>query len=587
MKAQSLNTKVWTHVAIRWFTLAAALTICLFGTIPQAAAANDWSPRNGPEGGYVEEVAVDITDSNLVYLSNFAGIFKTANGGTSWTNLTAYFGAVPQIIPDPTNHTTVYLAAGNIVKTTDAGSNWTILDTKLACGDGVMALVMDPKNSNTLYAIVLTRVGSTVDYYVIKTTDGGNTWSKLTWKAYALAIDPSNSNILYASTTSGLQTSTNGGSSWSPAGTGLPASETLGTVVVDPKTPSTLYLTTGGKAIYKSVNSGGQWQLSNAGITGVNLKDPVIDPINPGNLYLVATDSTTTNGGIYKTTNGGAQWTPLNLGISTVNVLKVALDPSNPATVYAGTFQHGALKSTNGGASWIAKNSGLKALVQYMALDPTDKNTLYAGVPGLGVFQSMDGGNNWTSRNAGLGSQLVVAVAMSPTASKTLWVSINNATELDLGGGVKFMVPGIYRSSDGGANWTLTATPADNFSFYAPTKLIADPVDANGIYALGITGVYHSTDGGSTWETSNAGLPASSYINCLAIDPSTPTTLYLGLIISTTGTPMLYKSADSGANWTSSASGLPNAQGVFDLAIDPMTPSTIYAAVVTSITVNG
>ncbi len=69
---------------------------------------------------------------------------------------------------------------------------------------------------------------------------------------------------------------------------------------------------------------------------------------------------------------------------------------------------------------------------------------------------------------------------------------------------------------------------ADNFNFLAPTKLVADPVDPNGIYALGATTLYHSTDAGGTWSSSNTGLPASSLFYSLAVDPKNPTTLYLG-----------------------------------------------------------
>src|SRR5262245_19008118 len=75
-----------------WLLRALALWAC-FVCIPiQAAYADDWTPRNGPEGGYVARVAVDYTDSNIVYLANYAGIHKSTNGGASWTNLNAYFG---------------------------------------------------------------------------------------------------------------------------------------------------------------------------------------------------------------------------------------------------------------------------------------------------------------------------------------------------------------------------------------------------------------------------------------------------------------------------------------------------------------
>jgi len=569
-----------------WFFWALALWVCLVCVLIQAAKADDWTPRNGPEGGYVARVAVDYTDSNIVYLSNYAGIHKSTNGGTSWTNLNAYFG-VSKIILDRTNHTTVYAVGGPIFKSTNGGANWVILDTKLTCDEAVEDMVLDPQNSATIYGIVSTRVGTTVDYSVIKSTNGGDSWTKLTWKAYELAIDPTNSSVFYASTSAGLQKSTDGGGSFSAAGTGLPTAQRLGTVVVDPKTPATLFLAIG-DALYKSTNGGGQWQLSNTGLDGKNLTDPVIDPISPSNVYVVGRAGTTSQGTLFKTINGGGQWSAVNLGISTADAQVVAIDPSAPATLYTGTLHHGVLKSTNSGTNWTLRNTGVKALLQYMVLDPANKNTIYAGIPGLGVFQSTDGGSNWTARNSGLGSQMVAALAISPVGNRTLWASVNNAVEQDLGGGFKFYFPGVYKSDNGGATWTLTTTPADNFGFLAPMKLVADPVAPNGIYALGLAGtVYHSTDGGTTWSSSNTGLPASTLLNCLVIDPKSPATLYLGLYVPTVGTPLLYKSTNSGTSWAASASGLPGAQGIFDLAIDPKTPSNLFASVVVAINASG
>jgi len=583
------NKMTRTISSMSWPSRRLAICACLILPTLQAATADDWTPRNGPEGGYVARIAVDRTDSNLVYLANYAGIHKSTNGGNSWTNLNAYFG-VSKIVLDPTNRTTVYLVGGPIIKSTDAGANWVILDTKLTCNDAVQDIVLDPNNAATIYGIVSTRVGTNVDYSVIKSTNGGTTWTTLTWKAYELAIDPTNSNVFYASTPSGLQKSTDAGGTFSPSGTGLPAlaaGQTLGTVVIDPKTPATLYLAVG-DALYKSMNGGGQWQLSNTGLDGKSLNDPVIDPVTPSNIYVVGRAATGSQGTLYKTTNGGGQWAVVNLGISTADAQVVAVDPSSPATLYTGTLHHGVLKSTNSGMNWALRNTGVKALLQYMVLDPANRNTLYAGIPGLGVFQSTDGGSNWTARNTGLGSQMVAALAISPVGNRTLWASVNNAVEQDLGG-VKFFFPGIYKSANGGASWTLTTTPADNFGFLAPTKLAADPVDANGIYALGAAGtVYHSTDAGSTWSSSNTGLPTSVFLNCIAVDPKTPSTVYVGLFAATTGThQLIYKSTNSGMSWSASGSGLPNAQGIFDLAIDPKTPSNIFASAVVSINASG
>ncbi len=577
--------------SISWLSIPVLLWGIITAVSPQAAVALDWTARNGPEGGYVAQIAVDYTDPNTAYLANYAGgIFKTTDGGTSWTDLHANFGT-SKILLDPTNHTTIYEVGGNIFKSMDAGANWTILDLKLPCGDGAKTLVIDPKNSSTLYANIVTKVGTTVDYYVIKSTNGGTSWNQvswnqLSWKAHALAIDPTNSNNLYASTTAGLMKSTDGGVTWNPSGTGLDTTN-FGAVVIDPKTPSNLYIVADG-AVYKSANSGGQWKISSNGwetFSGLKAENLIIDPLSPNNLYVIVRGGVTLSNApeiIYKTIDGGGQWNPIYVSSPSEDVQVVALAPSNPVNLYAGTLRHGVFKSVNSGTSWDAKNSGLKALIQYMALDPTDKNIIYIGIPDFGVFRSTDGGNNWVSRNAGLGSQQVAALAISPVGSHTLWASVNNAVTPSTGGSL----PGIFKSNDGGATWTATIIPPDNFLSSAPTKIVADPVNPNGIYALGIAGVYRTTDGGTTWFTSRNGVPDNAFLNSLAIDPKNPMVLYLGLYDSTSGNS-LYKSTDGGIMWYPSSTGLPNLLGIYDLAIDPKTSSTIYAAVLSSITVNG
>jgi photosystem II stability/assembly factor-like uncharacterized protein len=97
--------------------------------------------------------------------------------------------------------------------------------------------------------------------------------------------------------------------------------------------------------------------------------------------------------------------------------------------------------------------------------------------------------------------------------------------------------------------------------------------------------VYKSTDGGGTWRAINAGIDADSVFNapvigayCLAINPSTPTTLYVG---TNSG---IYKSMDSGGTWIAADAGLSaidvsglKYSGANSLALDPRTPATLYA----------
>ena len=86
-------------------------------------------------------------------------------------------------------------------------------------------------------------------------------------------------------------------------------------------------------------------------------------------------------------------------------------------------------------------------------------------------------------------------------------------------------------------------------------------------------GVFKSTNAGETWSA-GTGLPESTSVNALVIDFSTPRTVYAG----TAGG--IFKSTDGGGTWSAINTGLPDngdARDVFALAIDPKTPTTLYA----------
>ena len=101
--------------------------------------------------------------------------------------------------------------------------------------------------------------------------------------------------------------------------------------------------------------------------------------------------------------------------------------------------------------------------------------------------------------------------------------------------------------------------------------LAIDPTTPGTLYAGTFGGLFKSTDSGATWSAINNGLTSTS-VPALAIDPITPSTLYAG----TDGDEGVFKSSDSGATWSAINNGLTNTF-VPALAIDPITPSTLYA----------
>src|SRR6185503_15720250 len=149
--------------------------------------------------------------------------------------------------------------------------------------------------------------------------------------------------------------------------------------------------------------------------------------------------------GLFKSTDGGVNWSAT--GLTNAFVSEVAIDPLDPNTLYAGTYPgaqltfqgsqatSGMFKSSDGGASWFAINNGFPDLenadsyVSDIAIDLDDPKTLYAGTAGnsqptgVGVFRSVDGGANWTPYNNGLTDLNVAALALAPGNPNTLYAA--------------------------------------------------------------------------------------------------------------------------------------------------------------------
>jgi len=257
---------------------------------------------------------------------------------------------------------------------------------------------------------------------------------------------------------------------------------------------------------------------------------------------------------------------PVGYGV----IFALAIDPSTPNTLYAGVYGGGVFKSGDAGATWAATGPTDDDDVAALAIDPVTPSTLYAATRG-GVFKSTDAGATWGLANTGLTSCSFSALAIDPTTPSTLYVAAQYYDETACGG--------VFKSINAGVSWA----PAD-VGLPRPTSVISlaiDPVTPSTLYAgtgdrysaynVG-HGVFKSTDAGVTWGTANAGLPPSTSVFGLAIDPTTRSTLYAGTDRG------VFKSTDGASRWQAVNTGLPG-NTVFALVIDPITPSTLYAGV--------
>jgi len=142
-------------------------------------------------------------------------VSKTTDGGTTWSRylLTTTAGFTYALAVDPTNSNILY-AGGNppLFKSTDGGTNWASSSSGLnGC---VNSIVIHPTTTSTLYA------GSSLG--VFKSTDWGASWNNTgCTNINAVVIDPNSPNTIYAGTATGVYKSTTGGGNWATMNDGL------------------------------------------------------------------------------------------------------------------------------------------------------------------------------------------------------------------------------------------------------------------------------------------------------------------------------------------------------------------------------
>ncbi len=189
-----------------------------------------------------------------------------------------------------------------------------------------------------------------------------------------------------------------------------------------------------------------------------------------------------------------------------------------------------------GTPSWAASALDGNA-VSAIAVDPKAPTTVFVGLSSggssTGVYRTKDGGKNWSALTNGVPAQGVHALAVHATQSFVI-----------ASAGI-----GIYRSTDGGDSWTESMNdPGDVFSVvFHPTQNMAWTVTTQ-------NGIYTSTDGGGSWvHVTSTGLPPLNTVGLgpLAYDGSK---LYLG-----TGGQGVYVSSDGGTTFTGPGTGLPQA----------------------------
>jgi hypothetical protein len=313
------------------------------------------------------------------------------------------------------------------------------------------------------------------------------------------------------------------------------------------------------------------------GLTGHSVKTLVLDPGDPNILF-----AGTTSGRVAKSVNGGADWTIVDTEETTDPITTIVVNPGNTNVIYASGYAAGftIAKSTDGGATWFRPIENCDAGVYqfcstsgFYDLTIGPSGILYAGAKSgklgtskyVGVFKSNDGGVNWIPTT--MPGYLKVYLAMDPIAPATIYAA--------------GWAGGVYKSINSGDTWTAKNNGLGGFQNNA---IVIDPVDPSTLYVGGSDGIaYKSTDGAESWAALNnggrigsvEGAGGTHVIQSMAIDPTSPDTIYVG-----GWEDHLYKSTDGGATWNLSNAGLDDNRYnmMFEIVVDPSDPSSVFVA---------
>jgi len=604
--------------------------------------------------GRISAIGFDPSNPNIIYAgAPLGGLWKSHNSGASWQalntdNIEAL--GVSAIAVDPSNPDIIYIGTGDrdkgltsgigIYKSVDGGNSWTGLPLDQDSDKKVCKIFIHPDNSNQLI------VGCNSGIYYSE--NGGLSWAKkINDNIFDMDIRPGSDSIIYAVSKNRLFLSFNFGKIWIPRNTFSTDRIALG---VSADNPLAVYLFTSKNSDFAGIlySDDGGWNFSSIPSTGISNEaqggynlDMVVDPLDHTILY----------GGMvnfYKSTNGGVTWInqqvvsaddqhifefhPVthrlfigndsgiwytddgenyyysSIGLNVAEIRWIDVDAQNPSRIIAGlqdgaTFiteggsfyrvhggdgmtckfdqtddnyvyasgQEGSMvRSTNGGATYPAyqyyagQANGINQPGNWQSaylLDYTNPNRMFAGKQDIWRSTNVKTPDplnvTWTNiSNGAFGSCTIEFIEQSKPDPNTLYVFTDHQT--------------IFRSTNAlstSPTWTQLSNPGLNFD----VRLEAHPTNANVVYMTSGTKIYKSTQRGTNWVEISGSLPGFG-LRSLAYMEGSPEGIYLG---TTAG---VYYKDSTMTDWVPFKSGIP-LTSVYDLVINYSTnPPQLFAA---------
>jgi len=499
------------------------------GTISGLGIRNIGPAR--PSGRVAAVAALNQEGKTLVFIGAASGgVWKSEDGGTTFKPVfdKQDVQSIGAITIDPSNPKIVWVGTGEswtrnsvsvgdgIYKSTDGGESWNRMG--LENSERINKILIDPKNSNTVYACVPGKLWSdSPDRGLYKTTDGGKTWtlslkgSNLSTGCSGVSMDPKNSSVLFA----GLWDFRRKGWTFRSGGDGPDAQS--------------------GSGLYRSTDSGKTWTEMEAGKDGLPKKPygRIEVEFAPSNDKIIYAFIEGVDSALYRSDDGGKSWDKRDKSQLMVwrpfYFANLVVDPQDPDRLFKTDLT--LIVSEDGGKSFSGTGGGSHGDWHDLWIDPQNTKHIIGGDDG-GLWISYDGGSRWW-----MGQNLPIA--------QYYHVSVDDRDPYQVYGGLQDNTNWIGDSEyPGGVGTDRWESVLGGDGFYT----FSDTADPNYVYAETQGGAIARTNR----ETHNSRdiKPKENYKEKLRFNWNTPMhmsptqkgTIYIG-------SQFLFRSRDHGQNW--------------------------------------